>query len=136
MPRKRRQSKHAAQPSPPSAGPIIPRRITRRAANWMTWIVVLLQGAMLLTLAVTPAEAPPRTTFFQLLWASARKPTFYPVGALLLGGPVFTLLAWQIRGRHRAVLIAAWFVFAGLTAHYFGERVMTMWHVVWWQYVE
>ena len=102
----------------------------------MAWAVVLLQGAMLLTLAVTPAEPPPRVTLFQLIWASARKPTFYPFVALLLAGPAFTLLAWQWRGRHRAVLMLGWLVFAGLTAHYFGERVMAMWRVIWWQYVE
>ncbi len=136
MPRRRRKNRTTEQTAAKSAGPLIPRRITRRAAHWMTWAVVLLQGAMLLTLAVTPAAAPPRGTFFQLLWASARKPTFYPFVALLIGGPALTLLAWQMRGRDRAVLIASWFVFAGLTAHFFGERVMTMWRVVWWRYVE
>ena len=109
-------------------------RHRRQFAAWLTWGVVLLQTAMLVTLAVTPTWQPPRVTFFELIWAWMRQPTFYPFVLLLLGGPTLTILAWMIRGWHRAGLVIAWFAFALLLHHHFGERVATMWRVLVWQY--
>ncbi|MEX2213357.1 MAG: hypothetical protein WD768_04475 [Phycisphaeraceae bacterium] len=109
-------------------------RHRRQFAAWLTWGVVLLQTAMLVTLAVTPTWQPPRVTFFELIWAWMHQPTFYPFAALLIGGPALTILAWTIKGWHRAALVVAWCCFAVLLHHHFGERVGTMWRVIVWQY--
>ena len=52
--------------------------------------VVILQAALLLTLAVTPTDPPDGPRLLELLWAWMHKPTFYPLAALLVGGPTLT----------------------------------------------
>lgn len=61
------------------------------------------------------------------------KPTFYPLVALLLGGPPLTWLAWQTPGRHRAALLCAWAVFLTILLGAFGERTSVMLRILWWQ---
>jgi hypothetical protein len=108
----------------------------RLAAGWMTWGVALLQSAMLVTLAVTPGWDPPRAKFFEIIWAWAHKPSFYPVAALLVLGPILTFLACQVRGMHRWWLVICWSAFFIITANCFGDRVMVMGRMLWWKYVE
>ncbi len=96
----------------------------------MTWAVVVLQSALLLTLAVTPTRPPPRVEFLELLWASSQRPTFYPLIAVLIGGPALTTFAWRTKGRHRRWLILSWLVFGVLLVGLFGDRVIAMLRVL------
>ncbi len=99
----------------------------------MVWAVVAMQAAMILTLAVTPSDPPKHSRLMQLIWAWMHKPTFYPLIVLILGGPVLSILAWRVPGRHRRILITAWVVFTTIVVVGFGERVKVMLHVLWWQ---
>jgi hypothetical protein len=105
-------------------------------ARGMTWVVVLLHGAMLLTLAVTPTDPPPRCRLFELIWAWMHKPTFYPFAALLLAGPPCTIIAASLRGWHRLWLALSWAVFAAAVIALHGGRVEAMVRILWWQCVE
>lgn len=108
----------------------------RAIAERASLVVLALQGAVLLALAVTPGDPPggQTLTLWQLLWAASRKPTFYPLVGLLLAGPVLTLVAWRITGRHRAWLVAGWLVFLAVAVPFFGQRLVVMLRVLWWQY--
>ncbi|MCG8510989.1 MAG: hypothetical protein MI741_17335, partial [Rhodospirillales bacterium] len=66
---------------------LVEHRQWRVLAIHLTWTVLALQGAVLLTLAMTPNKTPPDGRLFELLWASARKPQFYPLIALILFAP-------------------------------------------------
>ena len=112
---------------------MIKPRHKRRFARTLTWIVVALQGAMLLTWWVAPTWDPPRLHLFEVLWAWMHEPTFYPFVALLIAGPLLTFVAWRVRGGHRAALVVAWLCFAGVTAEFFANRFDVMARVLWWQ---
>lgn len=99
----------------------------------MTWTVVALQAALLLTLAVTPGDPPRASHLLQLIWAWMHKPTFYPLVALLCAGPPLSWLAWQTPGRHRAAIALAWALFLIVLATQFGERTAVMLRILWWQ---
>ncbi len=88
---------------------------------------------MLLTLAVTPTDPPARMPLFELLWARAHKPSFYPLVALLIGGPALTWLAWQTPGRHRWALTVVWALFLTVLIGFFNDRAAVMLRVLWWQ---
>jgi len=92
----------------------------------MAWAVVALQGALLLTLAVTPSDPPEGPHLLRLIWAWMHRPTFYPLAALLIGGPVLTYLAWQTRGKHRRGLVLSWVIFLIVLTTCFGRRVWVM----------
>lgn len=96
-------------------------------------VVMALQAALLVTLWVTPSTLPPRLTLLELLWALPRRPTFYPLLAVLTAGPTLTLIACQLRGRHRIWLLIAWPMFVTVLVTLFGERVALMLRIVWWQ---
>lgn len=106
----------------------------RAIAARMTLGVVALQAAVLLAFAVTPGEPPAGGTLWQLLWAASRRPTFYPLVALLLAGPPLTVLAWRIAGPHRRWLVAGWVVFLAVAVPLFGHRIWVMLRVLWWRY--
>lgn len=99
----------------------------------LTWIVVGLQAALLLTLAATPTDPPSGSHFWQLIWAWMHKPTFYPLVALICAGPPLTWLAWQTPGRHRAALVLAWAVFGFILFTAFAHRTLVMLRILWWQ---
>lgn len=96
--------------------------------------VALLQAAMLLTWWVAPTWDPPRGQLFELVWAWMHQPTFYPFVALIIGGPVLTVLAVRIKGPHRPWLIIAWIAFCLATWHFFPNRLMVMVNVLRWKY--
>ena len=102
-------------------------------ANHMSLVVMALQGAVLLTLVLTPTELPPRITLFELLWAAAREPEFYPLVALIGAGPVLTVMACQVRGGHRPWLAVTWGAFLVALLVGFGDRVALMLRILWWQ---
>lgn len=99
----------------------------------MTWAVLALQAALLLTLAVTPTDPPGGPRLLELIWAWMHKPAFYPLAALLVGGPALTWIAWRTPGRHRTALVWAWTVFLIVLIGAFGERTAAMLRVLWWR---
>lgn len=105
-------------------------------ARRVTWGVIILQSALLLTMAVTPTWIPPRVKMFELIWAAMREPIFYPLIAVFTFGPGMTLTAWIVPGRHRAVLAIAWSVFLVAVMSLYGDRVGVMMRVLWWEYGE
>ncbi len=99
----------------------------------MALVVLVLQVLVLVALALTPGEPPAmRMALLERLWAAARQPTFYPLIALLIGGPVLTLLALRMAGRHQAWLAMGWCGFAFVLMIAFGHRVAVMLDVLWW----
>ncbi len=110
--------------------------IRQYACAKLTATVVLLQWSLLLTLWVTPTWTPPKMKFFELLWAWLHRPTFYPLVALVVGGPVLSVLAWAGRGTHRIWLVISWVAFAGAIHHWFSDRFMAMLRVLWWMWAE
>ncbi len=108
----------------------------RAIAARLALVVLALQGAVLLALAMTPGDPPggARLTLWQLLWASARKPTFYPLVGLLVAGPVLTVVAWRLRGPHRSWLVLGWGAFLAIAVPVYGFRLAVMLRVLWWQY--
>ncbi len=109
--------------------------LSRAAATRLTWCVAAMQGAVLLSFALVPARMPPNLPLMDLLWASSRRPQFYPLVALLIAGPVLSVLAWQVRGWHRLTLAICWtaFIFAVLTYH--SDRIRLMLRVLANQYL-
>ncbi len=99
----------------------------------LTWLVVALQAALLLTLAATPADPPTGPHPLQLLWAWMHKPTFYPLVALLGAGPPLSWLAWRTPGQHRAALLCVWAGFLLILLTTFGHRTAVMLRILWWQ---
>lgn len=86
---------------------------------------------MLLTLAVTDTWHPPRIGLLELLWAWMHRPTFYPLVALLVGGPVLTIIAWRMRGRHHLPLLLSWLIFGVAAWYFFERRIDLMLRVLW-----
>ena len=99
----------------------------------MVWTVIFLQAALLLTLAATPSDPPHGPHFLQLIWAWMHKPTFYPLTALLIAGPILSSLAWRTPGKHRTLLVLAWAVCLAVLLSAFGERTLVMLRILWWQ---
>jgi len=96
-------------------------------------VVLLLQGAMLLTLFVTrPWVLPPRIRLAELLWASMREPVFYPLVALISAGPALTILAITIKGWHRLGVVASWIGFLTVIHLYYQNRMITMLRSLYW----
>jgi hypothetical protein len=95
--------------------------------------VLLLQGAMLLTLFVTrPMVLPPRIRLAELLWASMREPIFYPLVALLAVGPALSILALTIKGWHRWGIVLSWAGFVAVIHLYYHQRMITMLRSLYW----
>lgn len=106
----------------------------RRMAEHMAMVVMAVQVSALMALMLVPGRPPIlQVEFLEMLWASARRPTFYPLVALFTAGPLLTVIAvWQ-PGRHRAWLALAWCMFALVGIIAFGRRVAVMVDIVWWQ---
>lgn len=98
----------------------------------LAMVVLALQVALLLTVALLPA-LPPRLTLFELLWAASHKPSFYPLLAMLVAGPVLTGLAWRERGEHRKLLLVSWPIFVALLVGVYGQTLALMLRILWWQ---
>lgn len=104
---------------------------TSRLASRLTTLVIALQGALLLTLWVTPTWTPPQMRLLELLWAWMHRPTFYPLVALIIGGPLLTGVAWCWPGRHRLWLIVGWLGLIILLTQFHRERILAMLRVLW-----
>jgi len=98
----------------------------------LTWLVIALQSVLLLTLWVTPTWQPPPMRLFELVWAWMHRPTFYPLAALIVVGPIASVIAWSCRGRHWRWLVLGWLIFGTLLGGCFSQRVATMARVLWW----
>ncbi len=108
----------------------MPRR--RSFATTLTWIVLALQGALLLTLVVDQSGPPELgLTLLEDLWALAHKPSFYPlVGMIVVGLPASWLAVTQ-RGPHRVLLLVGWIGFTAAIAQWHWHRVSVMLRVLW-----
>ncbi len=115
-------------------GKLIKPRHKRWFAAKCTIAITLLQGAMLLTWWVAPTWHPPRAHLLQLIWAWMHQPTFYPFVALLIGGPVLTILAVRIKGKHRLGLAICWGTFSLIAWFAFEDHLMAMVDVLRWKY--
>ena len=111
-----------------------PRRRRQRMAEHAALVVIALQVSLVLALVLVPGEPPTtRMAWVELLWASARRPTFYPFVAVLTAGPALTLLAVREAGRHRAWLALAWCAFSLVLMLVFARRIAVMLDVLWRQ---
>ena len=110
-----------------------PRR-QRQLAQRMTALVAALHGALLLTLALDEDPLPWEVGLFELLWAAAHRPMFYPLVAVLIAGPVLTALAWRVPGRHRHYLLGIWGVSVLLLGTVFAERIRLMLEILHWRF--
>lgn len=100
----------------------------------MAQVVIALQVSLVLALVLVPGDPPEvRLTWLELLWASARRPMFYPFVAVLIAGPVLTLLAVSQPGRHRAWLALGWCAFSLVIMLLFARRIAVMLEVLWRQ---
>lgn len=99
----------------------------------MTWTVIALQAALILTFAVTPSDPPHGPHLLQLIWAAMHKPTFYPLAALLFAGPPLTYLAVRTPGRHRIALTLAWAACITLLLTTSHHRIAVMLRILWEQ---
>lgn len=115
-------------------GSLIKPRHKRWFAAKCTAGVALLHGAMLLTWWVAPTWDPPRGQLFELVWAWMHQPTFYPFVALLIGGPVLTVLAIRLKGPHRIWLVLSWIAFGLVAWFVFHDRLIVMVNVLRWKY--
>lgn len=104
----------------------------RTISQRLTWVVIGLQSALLITMWATPSDPPSGPHLLRLLWAWMHKPSFYPLVALLIAGPPLTYLAWRTPGRHRAAIVAAWLIFLTILVTAFGERTWIMLRILWW----
>ncbi len=109
--------------------------LSRAAAMKMTWVVLVLQGAVLLTFTLVPAKMPPKLPMMDLLWAASRKADFYPLVLLLVCGPVLSMAAWTVRGTHRALTVLGWMAFLTVVFAFHLERVKIMLRVLAWEYL-
>ncbi len=86
-----------------------------------------MQGAVLLTFAVTPSWwLPEAGGFWAMVWAYFHQPQFYPLVVLLIGGPMLTVVAWHTNGPHRTWLFVAWCVFLIVLFWHWQDRVVVM----------
>lgn len=108
-------------------------RPTRPAAEWLTWALAGVLGLLVLSFELTRTWTPPGGDVRMLLWAWSRRPTFVPLVAALIAGPVLTLVAWRRRGRHRRAIVAVWAVALLWLAARHGERIAVMLEVIGWR---
>jgi len=108
--------------------------MSRSTARSLAIGVVVLHAMLLLTLELTGPWDPPRVPLFELLWASARRPSIQLAVLVLLVTPVCTAMAWSIRGRHRWWLAASWCVLIAVLLLRFARRLEVIWNVLWWRY--
>ena len=106
----------------------------RQLAGRLTLAVAALHGALLLTLALDEDPLPWEVGLFELLWAAAHRPMFYPLVAVLIAGPVLTALAWRVPGRHRHYLLGIWGVSVLLLGTVFAERMRLMLEILHWRF--
>ena len=114
-------------------------RLTRKRyrvlAGRLTWTVAALQAAMLLAFWVDASQPPGAFgSLGEALWALAHRPSFYPLAAALIAGPLLSGLAWSIRGDHRRWLAASWIVFVPTAIYFHGPRIAAMLRVLWQRY--
>jgi len=112
---------------------LIRPRHARRVAARLTLAVVLLHAALLLMLWLDPVDPPRRVPVMQLLWAAARRPSFVLLAVVVLVAPALTLLAWPVRGRHRAVLVLSWLVVLALAGWHYAHRLGVMLRILYEQ---
>ena len=106
----------------------------RRLGRYLAVMVVGLQLVVIGTFFADPASDPIDLPLFQLLWAWMHKPSFYPLVALLIAGPLLTLICLRIRGPHRPALLLAWVVFGGVVYWLFWDRTLLKLEILWMQY--
>lgn len=108
---------------------------TQPTAEWLSWGVAAVLGLLVLSFEVTDPWDPPMRGrgVWKLLWAAAHRPTFYPLVAAAIAGPVLTALAWRRRGVHRGALVAAWLTAGAWLGLRHGERLSLMVEVLWWR---
>ncbi|MEM1356516.1 MAG: hypothetical protein AAF593_05175 [Planctomycetota bacterium] len=95
--------------------------------------VIALQAALLGTLAVTTQWQPPKVRMIEALWAWAQNVSFYPLLLLLIGGPLFTWLAFSMDRKKLGVLSASWAVFGLTLVLAFGAEAQVMLKTLWQQ---
>lgn len=109
------------------------RRQWRRISVHLTWGVLVLQVAMLTTLATSrPLPRPPRVKFFELIWAWLHEPHFYPLAALVFLGVPLSIMASCVRGVHRFFLAIAWVIFALIIIIHYPHRFSLMLRALYW----
>jgi len=109
-----------------------PRRKPR--LSWtLAAAVISLQAVMLLTLAVTTQWQPPRLSVIEAVWAWAQNVSFYPALLLLIGGPLFTWLAFSMDRKKLGVLSLSWALFGLTLVLAFGAEAQLMLKSLWEQ---
>jgi len=112
---------------------VFSRKRRRLLAQRLTAAVAALHGALMLTIALDEDPLPIRLGLFELLWAAGHKPMFYPLIAVLTAGPVLTILAWQVPGRHRHYLLGIWGGAILVLGTVYHERMSLMLEILHWQ---
>ena len=80
---------------------------------------------------------PPESRVFRLLWASRLDPlVFYPMFLVVTLGPVLSLAAWAVKGRHRWALGVTWALSLAVCLGVYPAQTRGMLRVLWWRYVE
>lgn len=121
------KSKSKSDPKKKSSGkPQKPRLSWTLAAA-----VIALQAVMLLTLAVTTSWQPPKVRVIEALWAWAQSTSFYPMLLLLIGGPLFTWLAFRMDRKKLGVLSLSWAAFGVTLVLAFGAEAQSMLQTLW-----
>jgi hypothetical protein len=115
---------------------LLSRKRQRQLETRLTLAVAALHAALVLTLAMDNDSLPLRVGLFELLWAAAHKPMFYPLVAVIVIAPVLTALAWRPPGRHRYYLLGSWAVLIILSATVFNERIGLMLEILHWRFIE
>lgn len=106
----------------------------RWVAGQLTVAVVLLNVGFYLTCLSPAPPLPGDLGLLQLLWASAHRPSFYLLLMMLTLGPALTLMAWQVRGRHRLYLAMVWGASVVLMTTVLGPRMGLMLRILWWRW--
>jgi len=91
-----------------------------------------MQAAVLVTLAVTSDWGATSGALGERLWAWMNRPAFYPLVALLVGGPILSVLAWRVKGAHRWVIVLSWVAFIAIALWAFPGKVESMLRVILW----
>ena len=104
--------------------------------NWAmacTTSAITCQAVFLAMMTAQPMKPPPRIHLFELIWAWLHEPMFYVLLITMSGAAVLTLLAWPVRGWHRATLIGAWGVVVIIGGYKWGPVLVAMVRVLWRQ---
>ena len=109
--------------------------VSRSAAMQMTWIIAAIQATVLLVFTIVPAKTPPDLPLADLFWAASRKPQFYPLIAVITIAPALSLIAWCVKGTHRAWITVLWAAFIATTLAFHLDRVRLMLKVLANQYL-